>query len=80
RTKLFVDIVDKLNVPNGALFVVATVEPNVRLASRNLPKLEVVSSSEVNTYQLLRYPNVVITKEGLEALKTRLSSNVRRGA
>ena len=43
------------------------------LASRNIPQVEVVNAAQVNTYQLLRYKQIVITQSAMEKLQARLS-------
>ena len=73
KTKEFVAVLKNLGLDRGALFVVDANNENVLLASRNLPKVEVVTAKLANTYQLLRYKNVVITKAGMEELEKRLA-------
>ena len=73
KTKEFVAVLKNLGLDRGALFVVDANNENVLLASRNLPKVEVVTAKLANTYQLLRYKNIVITKAGMEELEKRLA-------
>ncbi len=73
KTKEFTAVLKGLGLDRGALFIVDSNTDNVLLASRNIPKVEIVTAALANTYQLLRYKNVIITKAGMEALETRLA-------
>ena len=73
KTKDFVSILKGLGLDRGGLFIVDSNIENVLLASRNIPKVEVVTAALANTYQLLRYKNVIVTKAGMEALESRLA-------
>ena len=73
KTKEFTAVLKGLGLDRGALFIVDANNDNVLLASRNIPKVEVVTAKLANTYQLLRYKNVIVTKAGMEALENRLA-------
>ena len=72
KTKEFAGVVKNLGLDRGGLFIVAENNENLVLASRNMPRVEVVTAKLVNTYQMLRYKNVIVTKAGMEALEQRL--------
>ncbi|NCC49705.1 MAG: 50S ribosomal protein L4 [Spartobacteria bacterium] len=72
KTRDFASLVKNLEGNRGALFVMDRVGDNVALASRNIPKVEVTSAESVNTYQIMRYPLIVMTKEGAQELTGRL--------
>lgn len=72
KTKEFAAVLKNLGLDRGALFIMDSVETNVKLAAANIPKVEVVRAELANTYQLLRYPQVVITKSAMEVLEKRL--------
>ena len=73
KTREFTAVLKNLGLDRGALFIVDANNDNVLLASRNIPKVEVVTAALANTYQLLRYKNVVVAKAGMEALESRLA-------
>ncbi len=73
KTKEFTAVLKGLGLDRGALFIVDSNNDNVLLASRNIPKVEIVTAALANTYQLLRYKNVIVTKAGMEALENRLA-------
>src|SRR5687767_11812615 len=59
KTKGFVELLKNLELSDqSALFVANAVENNVRLASRNVQRVELTTSDEVNTYQLLKHDRV----------------------
>ena len=74
KTKGFVDVLKSLELSDkSALFVAPSFENNVRLASRNVQRVELTTSDELNTYQLLKYDRVVFTRGAFEKLEERLS-------
>ena len=72
KTKEFASVMKNLGLDCGGLFIVDEAGDNLLLASRNIPRVEVVAAKLVNTYQILRYKNVIVTKAGMEALEQRL--------
>ncbi len=75
KTKEFVSILQALGVAGRpALVVVDQIDQKLRLASRNVPRVELVKASDVNVYQLLRYPTVIVNSAGMDQLKARLES------
>jgi len=72
KTKVFASIIEAMGVKAPLLLIVDQIDSNLALASRNLPRIEVVRAADVNVYQLLRYPTVVVNSAGMDQLKTRL--------
>ncbi len=72
KTKVFASILQALGVSGPALVVMDEIDRNLSLAARNVPRVEVVRASDVNVYQLLRYPAVIVNSAGMEVLKARL--------
>ena len=79
KTKAFTSVLSNLGLERGGLFVVDTVQENVKLAVRNLEHVEVVTADLVNTYQILRYKQVVITEAGMKVLYARLGEKGGEG-
>lgn len=50
----------------------------VRLASRNLPHVQVLPQVGLNVYSILRHRTLIITKSGLEQLIARLDAPIKR--
>ena len=80
KTRLLSGLLKKLGVQKGALLINEATDRNLTLAVRNMAKVEVVQAADVNTYQVLRYPQVVVSKAALEMLEQRMKNLGRRVA
>ena len=80
KTKQVATLLKNLEVGKTVLLVVDQPSDDLFLASRNIPNLEVESAQNINVYQVLRYADVVVTREGMAVIEARLSSPVARGA
>ncbi len=76
RTKQVAALLKSLNVDSGVLLVAAALDKTLLLASRNMPKVELVTAADVNALQVVRYPALVISKDALAKLQERLSGGV----
>ncbi|MBN1269050.1 MAG: 50S ribosomal protein L4 [Kiritimatiellae bacterium] len=74
KTRPLAELLGKLGAQSGALLVVDQVARNLQLAARNLERVEVVTGKDVNTYQVLRYPLVLVTREGMARVQQRLKA------
>src|SRR5687767_4666436 len=72
KTKGFLSVLNAFELKGTTLFVDAQIEPNFRLASRNVPKVEVTTSDFLNTYQVLRSDKLLFTRSAMEKLEARL--------
>ena len=79
KTKAFAAVLSNLGLERGGLFVVDTVQENVNMAARNIERVEVVTADLVNTYQMLRHKQVVITEAGMKVLSARLGEEGGEG-
>jgi len=73
QTKAVVEILDNLKVDGTALFVMASVDENVQLSARNIPYVEITTSQSLNTYDTLKFDRIVMTKDAVAGLESRLS-------
>jgi large subunit ribosomal protein L4 len=73
RTKEIRSVLQALEIKGKALLILDAMDTGVMLAARNLQDVEVVCAENVNTYQIVRYPQIVITKAGVEKLEQRLA-------
>ena len=70
KTKEMINLLTSLNILNNkVLVVVAELEENVCLASRNLANVKVVTFDEVNTYDTVNADNMIITADALQKLE-----------
>ena len=68
KTKKFVEVMNNLKVEN-ALVVLEGENKNVVLSGRNIPSVKVTATNEINTYDVLRYTTLVVTKAAVEKLE-----------
>ena len=73
RTKEISSLLQALEIKGKTLLILDAMDTSVVLAARNLQDVEVVCAENVNTYQIIRYPQIVITKAGVEKLEQRLA-------
>lgn len=74
KTRSVVEALRKINAGDDALILVDTVSDELARASANLPAVEVLSAKSVNTYMMLLFEKVVITKAALEILGNRIAA------
>ena len=80
KTRLLTELLKKIGVKQGALLVNEVADRNLTLAVRNLAKVEVALANDVNTFQVLRYRQIVVSKAALEKLEQRMQNLGRRTA
>jgi large subunit ribosomal protein L4 len=68
KTKKMAAVLNNLKV-NKALVVLDKKDENVILSARNIPEVRTVMSGSVNVYDVLKYGNVVITKEAVAQIE-----------
>ena len=75
KTSTFRKTLDTLGAEKGALLVDGAKENNnLRLSSRNIPGVELVSGNQVHPYHLLRYETVIFAQPALEKLQESLKA------
>ena len=80
KTKLYAQALRKLETGKTTLLVESSrrLDEKLYLGSRNLQGVELVLSSEVHPYDLLRYEHAVFSKDALEALQETLKKAVSK--
>jgi len=73
KTKDVIRLLDQLKVDGTALIVTGEVNANAQLSARNIPYVDVTTSASLNTYDTLKYDCLVLTKDALSGLESRLS-------
>lgn len=69
KTKNFADLVDALEISDKkSLFVLSEPNKNLYLSSRNFKNSEVVTASEINTYQIMNASSLVLFKSSLDIM------------
>lgn len=72
KTKALLAVLKSLQVERGALLVTDRASRELLLAARNLERVEVTRAVDLNPLQVLKYPHLVITRDGLNRLQERL--------
>jgi large subunit ribosomal protein L4 len=74
NTKNFLAVLSALGLENKkSLFVLGDSNKNVYLSSRNLKASNVVTNSELSTYDILNANNLVLLEGSLEGIEDNLS-------
>jgi large subunit ribosomal protein L4 len=73
RTRELVSILTALDLSKNSLLVVAGEDKNLLLASRNLARVEFTTPEVLNTYQVLRFDKLLVTRSAFEKLDQRLA-------
>jgi large subunit ribosomal protein L4 len=73
RTKGFLSVLKALGVEGSALFVDATIDKNLNLASRNVAKVEIATADGLNTYQVLKPAKLIFTRGAFDKITARLA-------
>jgi len=69
KTRQMVGILKALNIDNSScLIVVPKINDTVWKSARNIPSVKVMTSAELNAYEVLRPKKVLLTKEALSSI------------
>jgi len=72
KTKSFAAMLKSIKLDRG-IVVVEKISRELGLASRNVSGVEVCEARNLNSYQILCHPRLVVTKAGLAELKKRVA-------
>ena len=67
-TKGFAEVLDRFELKK-ALIVVDGENTNLELSARNLPFIKVLRAEGVNVYDILKYPNLVMTEAAIDQIE-----------
>lgn len=69
KTKNFVNFAKNLEVEGKKiLLVLAVQDKNVYLSARNIPNAEIITASDINTYELMKHNAILMTESGLDVI------------
>ena len=68
KTKKFAEVLGNLKVEK-ALVVLSDVDNNVILSAKNIPGVKTAQTNEINVYDLLKYENLVVTKDAVKKIE-----------
>lgn len=67
-TKAFDEVLKRFEL-EGTLVVIAQADPKVELSARNLKNVKVLRAEGVNVYDILKYPNLVLTDAAVSQIE-----------
>ncbi|MFA7160813.1 MAG: 50S ribosomal protein L4 [Kiritimatiellia bacterium] len=76
KTRELALVLKNLKVKGAMLLVVEKQDEKLKRAARNMQSLEVCLARDVNVYQLMRYPELIATREAMAVLVDRLRKAV----
>ena len=68
KTKDMVKVLDQFKL-NKALVLLTGDNKNVILSARNIPDVKTLPAEQVNVYDVLKYENLVATKDAIEKIE-----------
>ena len=72
-TKGFTEILNRFDL-DKVLVVISGANRNLELSARNLPNVKVLRAEGVNVYDVMKYPNLVVTEGAVSQLEGALAS------
>ena len=76
KTRELALVLKNFKVKGAMLLVVEKQDEKLKRAARNMQSLEVCLARDVNVYQLMRYPELIATREAMAVLVDRLRKAV----
>jgi large subunit ribosomal protein L4 len=75
KTKRVAEILGAIGISGGGVLIVIDAEDtHVERSARNLPRVKVLRAAGLNVYDVLRFPNLVLTSAAVAAIDARLGS------
>ena len=69
KTKDMIKLLNDIKAPKKTLIVTDELTDNLILATRNIPKVELLEASEINVLDIIGADGLVITKKALEMIE-----------
>lgn len=76
KTKALTPLLKQVAGDGAALLLTGEASRNLTRAARNRPNVEVTTAAQAHTYQIVRYPVILVDGPGLEVLTARLAKEV----
>ncbi|HBG61022.1 MAG: 50S ribosomal protein L4 [Omnitrophica WOR_2 bacterium GWF2_38_59] len=72
KTKEFVEILKNLKLSGRILAILDGCDESITRVSRNIPRLSLMRSQDINAYDILKNKNILVTKTALQNLRDRI--------
>ena len=76
KTAAFRARVEKLGWTSALVIAGPEVDANLKLAARNIPKIDVLPDAGLNVYDVLRRDTLVLTRDAVAAIEARFADHV----
>jgi large subunit ribosomal protein L4 len=81
KTKRVAEILAAIGIDGGGVLIVIDTEDNhLERSARNLPRVKVLRVAGLNVYDVLRYPNLVLTSAAIVAIDARLGGTSKEAS
>ncbi|MCP4652438.1 MAG: 50S ribosomal protein L4 [Candidatus Omnitrophica bacterium] len=78
KTKDFMKVIQKLKIVDQKIrLVLSSMDANIKLASRNVNKVQIQEAKSLTTYEALNCKKLVFAKAALEEVQTRVKGKTR---
>jgi len=77
KTSALKERLAKLGLENALVIAGEAVDPNLALAARNIPNLDVLPNAGLNVYDVLRRRHLVLTRSAVEAIAQRFAAGAQ---
>ncbi|MFH1423128.1 MAG: 50S ribosomal protein L4 [Planctomycetota bacterium] len=74
KTKEMAKILHNLGVSNSCLVVITDSSQNIYKSGRNIPRIKVTKVQDLNALEVLKYRNLLLTKEAADYIKSRFGN------
>ncbi len=69
RTRKFIEMMQNLNLPENALFVIHQGDMTVEKSASNLPGVKVIITDTLNVYDILKYDRLILTRDAVSRIE-----------
>ena len=69
KTKSVTSLIATIGLNGSTLFVVPSKNENLKLATRNLQKVDLEVAPNLNAFAVIAYKNILLSSEALEKIK-----------
>jgi large subunit ribosomal protein L4 len=80
KTAAFKAQVEKLGWTSALVIAGPEVDANLKLAARNIPKIDVLPDAGLNVYDVLRRDTLVLTRDAVAAIEARFAPDQKEAA
>jgi large subunit ribosomal protein L4 len=80
KTRQMADVLSNLGLKKSVLVVVGPSERNAYMSARNIARVEARRADDVNVRDVLKFKDLLVTREAFELLKKRAGDEAKGGA